>query len=356
MSIPEWIDSEHQLTARSNKLSDVKDPLCVMCYREEETGSSSKRIRENLKYGGSPIHFRTTKPLINSFHISLGNECNLACRMCGPFYSSKLAVQGIKAGTWQGSARLNWTDNQQAWDHVVDYMCNSSDLKFVHLIGGEPLLTPRFEELLDKLIAANKTDIYLGFTTNGTVFNERLLQKLNVFRHVDIGISIECMGGLNDAIRQGSSTQIVLDNIDLYIKHRRQGHVYVTVRPVPSALSVHKLDSLFKWCISRELDVMTNMLVRPEYQQIHQLPEDIKQRLLVQYSKWEFSETAPINSNPRDPHWFKQHIDDEVKSIITALKQPNDPNLTKELYNKLASWHWLDEPQIAKYFISSIKA
>jgi molybdenum cofactor biosynthesis enzyme MoaA len=362
MTIDEWLHSEHQDSARASKLAGVSDPLCAMCYHEETVGSSSKRIKENHKSGISVVDFHKTfdpaqftKPAVNSFHISLGNECNLACRMCTPNYSSKLAVEAIRNGTWRGSARMNWTDDLQAWNHVVDYICRH-DVQFVHLLGGEPLLNPRFEDLIDRLLAANKTNIYLGFTTNGTVFNEQLMQKLNAFRHVDVGVSVECMGLLNDYIRQGSSTQTVLNNIDLYLKHRKQGHVYVTVRAVPSALSVHELDSLYAWCVSRQLDVMTNILVSPAYLQISQLPQDIKDRLLDQYAKWEHSEPAPADSNPRDPNWFKQHIDSEVKAIIKALEQPNDPNLTQELYEKLALWHWLNEPQIAKYFDSNIKA
>jgi hypothetical protein len=101
---------------------------------------------------------------------------------------------------------------------------------------------------------------------------------------------------------------------------------------------------------------MTNMLVRPVYQQIKHLPGDIKERLLEQYSKWEYSVAAPVGSNPRDPTWFKQHLDDEIKAVINELKLPNNPKLTQELYDKLALWHWLDKPQIANYFNSSIKA
>jgi sulfatase maturation enzyme AslB (radical SAM superfamily) len=365
MTIDEWVVGQHQEIARHNKLNGVSEPLCGMCYHEESIGSVSKRVRENLRSDIQPLRFYETfdkdyfqnlKPTINSYHISLGNECNLACRICGPTASSKIAVAEIKAGTYNGPARMNWTEDEAAWNHVVSTICNTPNLKFVHLIGGETLLNPKFENLIDQLLKANKTDIYLGFTTNGTIFNQSLMEKLNAFRHVDVGISIECMGTLNDLIRQGSNTQLVLDNIDLYLKHRKEGHVYVTVRPVPSALSVHTLDDLYKWCISRKLDVMTNILTRPDYLQISQLPTDIKENLIEQYNKWVHSDPAPINSNPRDPTWFKQHIDNEIKSIITALLQPNNPTLTEKLYQKLSLWGWLDQPDIAKYFKTNFKA
>ena len=62
---------------------------------------------------------------------------------------------------YKGEDFLNWTEDEKAWNHVVDYICTTENLKFVHLIGGEPLLNPKFENLIDHLLEAKKTDIYL---------------------------------------------------------------------------------------------------------------------------------------------------------------------------------------------------
>jgi len=375
MRIEDWINGEYQRQVRLDKLNGVYEAKCLMCYNEEENGSSSKRVKENLKCNIDSNNFKLTyqnspdrkhfdfsqdnlgqsdilKPV--SYHISLGNECNYACRMCGPWASSQLAVEGLKAGTYSGPARLNWTEDEAAWKHVTDYICETKNLQFVHLIGGEPYMNPRFENLIDKLIAAGKTDIYLGFTTNGSIVRHDLIEKLNAFRHVDIGVSIECDGILNDYIRKGTKTQEVLDNIDVYLKYRKESHVYVTVRPVPSALSVHTLVDLYRWCVSRGVDVMTNVLVRPGHLQIRHLPQDIKDHLLTKYQQWEFSEPAPPDSNPRDPNWFKQHIDSEMLAIQSLLRQPGNTEQTKKLYDTIRAWGWFDNPNLAKYFETSV--
>ena len=186
LTIPEWINTTHQCNARLGKLNGVSESLCGMCYKEESVGSSSKRVKENLKSGISQLHFvkdyvssphypmfeystghggKTDNLRPFSFHISLGNECNLACKMCGPTASSRLAAEGIKEGTYHGPVLMNWTKDDTSWNHVVDYMCSTEDLRFVHIIGGEPLMNRRFEDLVDRLLVANKTDIYFGFTT-----------------------------------------------------------------------------------------------------------------------------------------------------------------------------------------------
>lgn len=369
MSIPEWINCEYQKSVRLKKISGIEEPLCKICYHEESIGSSSKRIRENLKNKITPVNFyndynnnanlstfeysKHNNGLTNflyptSYHISLGNECNLACKMCSATASSKLATQMIKQGTYNGPVRMNWTDNTQAWNSVVDFMCRTEDLRFVHIIGGEPLLNPRFEELVNRLIQAGKTNIYLGFTTNGTLFNASLVDKLSAFKHVDIGISIEGASKLNNFIRE--QTEPVLNNIESYLKYRKTGHVYVTIRTVPSALSVHTLDELYIWCIKRQVDVMSNILVNPSYMQIRNLPVDIKNRLLDQYSKWQYSIPLPGVSDPRDPTRFREHLDDEIRSVIATLQQAGDSALTKELYKNLESWGWFNDPEIRNYF------
>ena len=352
MSIHKWMQSMYQQQNRINKLNSVADDLCNMCYREEELNKSSKRKRELDKFTEIPAKFLSpyTFDLPVSYHISLGNECNLACRMCGPTFSSASAAEQKRIGIWDGPVKLNWTDDPAAWQMVINTMTATPDLQAVHVIGGEPLINDRFERMVDALIAANLTNIYIGFTTNGTFFDQGLVEKLNVFRHVDIGISIETADKLNDFVRTGTDTAQVLENIKLFLKHRKAGHVYVTVRTVPSALSVHSIDGLFKWCIEHEVDVMSNMLFRPEHLRINNLPENIKQRLLEKFSLWQYSTRDTTGTNDRDPTYFREHIDHELRAIVKMLEQPADPQMTEKLYGTLESWQWFNDKDIRNYF------
>lgn len=355
MTVAEWMNSAYQSQARKDKLAGVSSNLCNMCYNEEAVGKSSKRERELHKYPVIPLEYQQSN-IVNaptSYHISFGNECNLSCVMCGPWFSSRIAAEEKRKGNWTLPVKLNWTLDEAAWSMVVNSICDTVNLQAVHVIGGEPLINDRFERLVDQLILSGRTDIYLGFTTNGTVFNHSLLEKLNVFRHVDIGVSIETAGLLNDYIREGSDTQQVLKNIELYLKHRKQGHVYVTLRVVPSALSVHTIDELFLWCIDHQLDIMSNLLVRPNFMAINNLPDDVKEKLLQKFSTWQYSTVDITGTNPRDPNYFREHIDNELRAIIKMLIKPGDPELTKQLYNFLVSKEWLKNQEIQKLFATS---
>lgn len=372
MTVAEWMDSDWQRHSRLNKLAGRPNPLCAMCYHEESVGSSSKRQRENLKSGIESADFdrtwqispdrswfdwseqnagRSQYPRPTSYHISLGNECNLACRMCGPAYSSRIAAEMKQAGQWSGPARLNWTDDDHVWNSVIDYMCATEDLRWVHVIGGEPMMNPRFRELARRLVQGGRTDIYFGFTTNGMIMDDEIMQDLGQFRHVDIGISVECMGPLNDAVRRGSNYQQVLDNVERYAAYQRPGQVYVTVRTVPSALSVSTLDQLLGWCLERGIDVMSNMLTQPEHLAIRHLPDRIKRRLLDQYGRWTFGPASTDEGNPRDPTRYRQHIDREIRAIQQALALPGDAVMTDRLYRDLEQWGWLRSSPLRDYFL-----
>lgn len=362
MSIPDWMTHTAMNADRYSKLIGIPDTKCGSCYVAESGGGSSKRIRENLKsrihnnhmYGITFAHSPDYKTLqnsnlsevnIRSFHFSLGNECNLYCRTCEPSYSSKIAFME-KANP----VRLNWTDNQQAWDHLVESIIAAPELKFVHVIGGEPFLNYRFEELIDRLIAAGKTNTYFGFSTNGTIYREEIFTKLQQFRHVDVGISLESPSKLNDFIRAGSSTQAVIDNIKK-IQQFQAPNYYVTLRTVISALSVHTYDQTLQWALDNNLGILSNTLDYPPEMQVKNLPADIKQRLLEKFKLWEFSDSAGIESNGREPEHQKLHADNEMRNVIGMLNMPGDTELTDLLYKKLDQWNWFADPEIKNYFL-----
>jgi sulfatase maturation enzyme AslB (radical SAM superfamily) len=61
------------------------------------------------------------------------------------------------------------------------------------------------------MIARGRTDLNFSFVTNGTVFNENLLNKLKQFNRVGIEVSIETVTEHNAYQRQGTDTALVLE-------------------------------------------------------------------------------------------------------------------------------------------------
>jgi len=349
-----WMRCQFQTQARLDKLNGVANPACAMCYTEEAAGKSSKRLREIEKFKVIPAAFKQSDLVYEpiSYHLSLGNECNLACKMCNPLASSRIASELKQQCQYTGPVIENWTNDDALWNRTIDSMLANKNFKFLHIIGGEPLINRRLEPLLDQLIAAGKTDLkYVGFTTNATVYNQQIMEKLAQFRYVDVGVSIETADRLNDFIRKGSDTKTILANTEQFLQHRRPGRLAITIRTVPSALSVPSIDSLMQWCADRCADVMSNTLVSPEYMQMRHLPQDVKRRLIDRLNRWPYSEPAPEGAHSRDERYYKAHIDAELRAILRQLELPNDAAKTEQLYDQLGRWGWLDDAEIRQHFV-----
>ena len=107
MQVIEWFNSLPMQTVRQQIKSNAPLDLCKDCYVEESYGHESRRIKENLKtvifteqafersYQQSPyvkdFANNVTDRLPIDWHVDLGNECNLACKMCEPVASSKIS-------------------------------------------------------------------------------------------------------------------------------------------------------------------------------------------------------------------------------------------------------------------------
>ena len=347
MPIEEYFNDRKMCNVRIAKLDGVPEPLCELCYGEEDSNNYSKRQRELLKsvifagknfqrsYEQSPFakHAAYTKenqgktnitPI--SYHVSLGNECNLACKMCDLKSSSKIAANLKSQGLYHGPVKINWTNNEKAWTSFLSTLKNTKNLKALHVIGGEPFIMPRFVELVNWFIDNNITDIYFGTTTNGTVFNKKLLDTLSKFTHLDLGISIETPSELNDKIRVGNfKVDTILENIKK-IKEYRSDNFFITLRTVPSLLSVAEYDKMIDYSIEIDLPIMSNMLSNPEYLRIGNLAPDIKKTLYNKFTDWiaKFDEKYSIKSdimfNDRDPTQILHTSRKEMMSIINSLR------------------------------------
>jgi MoaA/NifB/PqqE/SkfB family radical SAM enzyme len=105
-SLAKWYTSDTMKHFRQRILGDQPLSECAGCYYEESHGHQSRRVKENFKvaifteqafdksFEQSPWHKKfviDADKLPIDWHIDFGNECNLACKMCLPKASSKIA-------------------------------------------------------------------------------------------------------------------------------------------------------------------------------------------------------------------------------------------------------------------------
>lgn len=347
MSIQQWFDSKYMRKARQIMFNTSANSMCTRCYHEEQYSATSRRHRSNQKsviftrtnfnesYEQSPGYDKFEHSRINSgaypglpidLHIDLGNYCNLTCKMCRPEASSSIAVQHVKWGIQ--SARefvgTDWTRDDATWDRVLTELASIPNLCNVHFMGGETLITPRFNDFVDFMIAHGRLDLNFSFVTNGTSFDSELMSKLTKFNRIGIEISIETLTEHNAYQRQGTDTAQVLNNIEQYMSWADGDSNTVTMRPAISLLTIGTYHTLLRYCLEHQLLVKGLIVGKPDFLDARILPTTVKQLYKKRYEDFliEFDldkEDATVDYNESDPHQLRRVIKNQAMQCINLL-------------------------------------
>jgi hypothetical protein len=201
-------------------------------------------------------------------------------------------------------------------------------------MGGETLLTPRFEDLVDFMIEHKRFDQCFSFVSNGTVYRPELMAKLSKFKRVGIEISIESLGPQNAYVRQGTDTHLVLKNIELYKSWCNDSNITIAIRTAPGLLSIGGYTDLLRYSLQNKFIVKSNMVSNPQYLDVVVLPPHIKAQYLPAFDQL-LDELATVNTaadyNASDPNNVLQVIKEQVTQCRTALLTPQPSDADQQL-------------------------
>jgi len=346
--VAEYWQSRRLRDERLSKMSDVPNPACSVCQHQDSIGNHSKRIKENLKsvifydknfyksfeqsphraafeYSLANDGVTVTKPA--SYHLSLGNECDLSCIMCSPNASFKLAQDYKVLGWAKDARRLNWTDDQDIWNNFCQTLL-TTDLLSLHIIGGEPTINKRFRQLIDLFVSNNRTDFSFSFTTNCMHPIDDLWDKLAKFKRVEIGMSVETVSESNNYVRYGSSIDAILLNIAEF-QMSAPDNVDFVVRTVPTLLTITEYSQLIDWCYDNDFLLNSYFAVDPPWQQIQLLPDSIKiplqKQFQAQLERYRALTDHRIKglTNFRNKEYVLENLIKEIEAAICSLEPGN---------------------------------
>ena len=362
MSIAEWFNSEPVRHFRQGVLGNHPVSACTRCYQEESMGGNSRRIKSNQKsvifrqafsdsFEQSPgrRHFdelgiTNTHPI--DIHVDLGNYCNLACKMCNPQASSTIASQQVKWGIESSRQYLgtDWTQDEAVWNSFLQQLLTIPNLNNIHFMGGETLLTKRFEDLVDHMIAHDRLDLCFSFVTNGTVFRPELMAKLKRFRRVGIEVSIETVDAHNAYQRQGTDTDLVMANLARYQDVCNGTNITLTVRPAVSALTIGYFPGLLQHCLDHGLIVKSLLVIKPAYLDAAILPAKVKQQYIKNYqaliAKLDTIQ-VPVDYNTSDPNNTATIVKEQAQmyiNVLSASEPDNSDELRRQMVDHCRRW------------------
>jgi len=361
MTVDEWTNSEPIRIIRRRIQQSAPIAQCSDCYRSEAHGYESRRVKENFKtvifteqafdksFKQSPFSKSFDNSLISGqtdrqpidWHVDLGNECNLACKMCNPTASSLISQKFVKWKLIDESANANWTRNPSAWANFTSSILAVPNLNRLHFMGGEPLLNKRFGELLDFLIDNNRQNISISFVSNGTIIDKKILAKLKQFRSCDIEISLESIHDNNHYIRQGSVTSTVIENIQ-YLMTLQTDTFHIILRSVPQLLNINNYNEYIRWAWENKLPIQGIPLTGPAYLQICVLPIGLRHSIIPRYEALaldleKYQPAMTSIATGRNVNDIEIQLLRECRAMISMLAAP-EPTNVEALRRELISW------------------
>jgi MoaA/NifB/PqqE/SkfB family radical SAM enzyme len=299
-TLEEIYHSDYMQNLRKEFLADKKPKTCQRCWDEEAAGRTSKRMnsRIRLKEYYDSVDWNNFNPdQLWFIDLKLGNICNLKCRICGSWSSSKwakeeidyipelvdrkthLAYTYLRDGAWP-------RESEVFWDNLKTLLPN---IKYFEFTGGEPFLIEQHFELLRYAVETGDSQhIEIHYNTNGTVFPEQT-ELWSSFKHVEIAFSIDNIGDQFEYERYGADWNLVQVNIAKFTA-LRSSKISTQLCTTMNIQNVYYLPELCDWISIQTFDhVYFNMLHDPWHMCISKMTLQAQKLVIDRLTTHEFS-------------------------------------------------------------------
>lgn len=357
-SILQFYNSDDMKLFRQGLLQGEQNSFCSVCYYEESFGKLNGRIRQLNKSGIDVNNFEYTirsSPHYENFkhslendgsanlapvdlQIMLGNVCNSACIMCDPESSSRLTADYEKLHKINSTlfkkptVYQSWSQDQEVLDNFINDLANIKNLRYLHFLGGETFYDDAFYKICDKLIELNlASNIIVGTTTNGTIYNDKICKYISTFKEFHLGISIESVTSLNDYIRYPSNVTEIIQNIQKFLILREEySQLQISLRITPNIFTIYEIDKLFVFMLENKVIAEScNILYDPKHLRIELLPKNlrlvIKEKLadIIDYYSLETNNLVNIRRNDIIDEVIGKTVIDYY-NFICSYEEPED--------------------------------
>lgn len=321
-TIDEIYNGEEFNNLRQAFLNNERPQECSACWIEESTGSHSYRQRFLERSEKYRIDYQTEghqTPRIIDFKLS--NACNLRCRMCCPMSSTSISKEintlgPIHVGDEVWSNRFTTEEQRYFKQHKIFNTENESiffnqwlpNIKEIELTGGEPFISLENKKLISKIAdTPYAKKIRLFITTNGTQYDQDLIDKMKNFKKVTICISVDDIEQRAEYYRDQSNWNTIIQNYNKFITNPWTVIFSCTI----SSYNVYNVLDLYNFCIQNNIRFNYSYVFGPEWLNISTLSPRIKEVLTERYKDIEnFDRMVQFLNQPNKnlTRKFLQHI------------------------------------------------
>jgi len=227
---------------------------CYNCVQAERYGRSERNWHNDVSPEFDPTTATDTDHVPVLIDVRWNTTCNLSCNYCAEACSSKWAsLKGIPV---KSGAR-------PYYEQVCDYLEQHKDnIREVALVGGEPLLLPENERLLDVI----PEDCIVTLITNVStpIQKNKIFDKLAKRKKVGWSLSFDNIDSKFEYVRYGGSWPLLVHNLDrIQELMKEQGH-WGGIHAVYNIYNATRLLEFTEFARNRGLTIHWQSLYQPE--------------------------------------------------------------------------------------------
>lgn len=255
-TIAEILNSNTMTEVRASLAQGNPHEYCSNCVQAERFGADSERqwhnnVNPGFDYAaaGSQYHY----PVI--VDVRWNTTCNLSCNYCDPSASSKWAV--LKQVPFKSGTRPYY---EQVCDFIEQH---HEHIHEVALVGGEPLLLPENERLLD--VIPKSAIVTLITNMNVDLDKNKIFKKLAQRNKVGWSMSFDNVGARFEYVRHGGSWETLQNNLAIVKDLMKNNGHWGGIHAVYNIYNATCLRELKEFAHDTSTTILWQNLFQPKY-------------------------------------------------------------------------------------------
>lgn len=266
---------------RQSFLRGEKPQGCSSCWEMEASGKVSKRQISLKQYSHRLDRFTKPIQMPTYLDLKLGTVCNLKCRSCSSFSSSKWVSDEIKiyGNPMNFNSHSYWIEEDSPlWNDLEQMLPFIEHFDFT---GGEPFLVKKHFDILKVCIDKGfSTNITIHYNTNGTVRpTDEMYSIWANFKKVEIMFSIDGIEEKFEYLRNPGKWK---DLVDIFEKTLSLQKFYVNICYSVTIFNILYVNEFIRWFQQYKLSedrLYFNIIWNPEYLNIKNLSSSSKEKI-----------------------------------------------------------------------------
>lgn len=328
-TLEELWNHDHIKGIRKSFLENKIPKGCSTCTKKEASGGFSLRqaITERFQHHVEEAKSNTlpdgTYEKFNLIYwdFRFSNICNFKCRMCG---------HGCSSGWWEDFTteekknKIKFLDSSYYGTDLMKYVDQFIDqVEEIYFAGGEPLLMAEHYQILDKLIAKERYNVFLRYNTNMSTIKYKDYNLIDIwkkFKNVRIFASIDGVDKNAEYSRAGTDWPRVEENL----KQLAESEVDYVVATTINIFNVFDFTNLIDRLIELKMSIRRMIVSHvnwPEHYKTSILPNDLKNKLQLHLDQ-HLEKITPMVTE-EESRWLAVSYD-QIKFYLLSTTSPKE--------------------------------